>query len=114
MTRSRTHSRSRCAGLVAPVLTAVLLVLGTPASASAQCADPNYRGSRTFPGGSCPETVADTASTGVWVLVLLAAGTWLAYALSRSRSTTDADLATVDATFAKSTPADPDEPVRPD
>ncbi|GAA2717056.1 MULTISPECIES: hypothetical protein [Streptomyces] len=113
MTPSRAPSRwARPAGLA--VATA-LLVLGAPASASAQCADPNYRGTRTFPGGSCPTTVAGTASAGVWAVLVLAAALWLARLLTRSRSTTDADLAMLDAVFTPSEePASPgrDAPVR--
>ncbi|MEV4433029.1 hypothetical protein [Streptomyces sp. NPDC049585] len=93
---------SRWARTSALAVATALLVLGAPASASAQCADPNYRGTRTFPGGSCPTTVAQTASAGVWAVLVLAAALGLAHLLSRSRSTTDADLAMLDAVFSPS------------
>ncbi|MDT0449424.1 hypothetical protein [Streptomyces hesseae] len=97
---------SRTARLSALAVAVPLLVLGTPAAASAQCSEPNYRGSRTFPGGSCPEQVADTASGVVWAVLVLAAALWVALALSRSRATTDADLALVDATFSHAATAE--------
>ncbi|MER6997219.1 hypothetical protein [Streptomyces sp. NPDC000410] len=92
--------RSRIVRLSALATATALLVLGTPASASAQCSDPNYKGSRSFPGGSCPEYVANTSSAAVWALLVLAGGLWLAFAWSRSRDTTIADLAVVDAVFS--------------
>ncbi len=103
MMRSRTVPRivSRIVRLSALVVAGPLLVLGAPGSAVAQCSEANYRGSRTFPGGSCPATVANTASGVVWAVLVLAAVLWIALALSRSRATTDADLALVDATFSR-------------
>ncbi|MFJ9211807.1 hypothetical protein [Streptomyces sp. NPDC102264] len=75
------------------------LVLGTPSPASAECAAPTYHGGLPLRVGECPEAVAGGAAAGVWVLLVLAAGLWLASALSRSRAATDADLETIDKVF---------------
>ncbi|MFG2205687.1 hypothetical protein [Streptomyces sp. NPDC048638] len=93
--------RSRAVRLTTLAAATALLVLATPATASAQCSGPNYRGTRTFPGGDCPEPTAIAASGTVWALLLLAAGLWLTLARRRSRSATTADLALVDATFTQ-------------
>ncbi|MBT2384379.1 hypothetical protein [Streptomyces sp. ISL-11] len=99
-----TTSRSWAVRASALATATALLVLGAPATASAQCADPHYHGGRTFPGGSCPENVADAASGTVWAVLVLAAGLWIAVALSRHRSTTAADLAAIDEAFSRTTP----------
>ncbi|MFF8280861.1 hypothetical protein ACF05T_33170 [Streptomyces lateritius] len=86
--------------LLALATATALLVLGAPASAAAQCSNPDYKGIRSFPGGACPQHVAGIASGVVWALLTLAAGLWLISALRRSRSETDTDLATIDAVFS--------------
>ncbi|OEJ23574.1 hypothetical protein AR457_02725 [Streptomyces agglomeratus] len=90
------HRRVRLPALATAT---ALLVLGAPASAVAQCSNPDYKGSRSFPGGACPEHVAGFASGAMWGLLALAAGLWLISALRRSRSETDTDLAAIDAVF---------------
>ncbi|MFE9728613.1 hypothetical protein ACFYQ5_34840 [Streptomyces sp. NPDC005794] len=75
------------------------LVIGAPSPASAECAAPTYHGGLPLRVGECPEAVAGGAAAGVWALLVLVAGLWLASALSRSRASTDADLRTVDRVF---------------
>ncbi|GGX23621.1 hypothetical protein [Streptomyces chryseus] len=87
------------ARLLAVATATALLVLVAPVSAAAQCSNPDYKGSRSFPGGACPENVAGIASGAVWALLVLAAGLWLASALRRSRSETATDLTTIDSVF---------------
>ncbi|WP_187284719.1 hypothetical protein [Streptomyces sp. uw30] len=96
----------RIARLSALVTATATLVLGTPSPASAECAAPTYHGGLPLHVGECPEAVAGGASAGVWALLLLAAGLWLASALSRSRAGTDADLATIDEVFSQERRAD--------
>lgn len=84
-----------------------LLILGAPASAVAQCSNPDYKGIGSFPGGACSQHVAGIASGALWVLLALAAGLWLAAALRQSRTQTDADLATIDAVFSDEGRAEP-------
>ncbi|MEU6347932.1 hypothetical protein ABZ896_01230 [Streptomyces sp. NPDC047072] len=95
---------ARALRLLAPAAAVVLLVLGDPAPAAAQCAPPAYHGDLPGAAGSCPQGTAGGASALVWAVVVLAAGLWLARAVSRSRAATDADLATTDAVFAEHAP----------
>ncbi|MFD8467459.1 hypothetical protein ACFV10_20455 [Streptomyces cyaneofuscatus] len=92
-------SRISRAGLVAGP-TALVLLLAAPGQAFAQCAAPDYRGGRALPSGACPTETAGVASAVVWIVVVLAALAWLALAKQRRRTTTEADLALVDAGFA--------------
>lgn len=95
---------SRAVRLLALAAATVLLVLGGPSSASAQCLPPAYHSDLPGGSGTCPEQVAGSASAVVWAVLVLAAGLWLARALSRSRDTTDDDLAVVDSVFSQSAP----------
>ncbi|KPI06254.1 hypothetical protein OK074_4232 [Actinobacteria bacterium OK074] len=95
-----TSMRPALVGRLAALAAAtVLLVLGTSAPASAQCAAPTYHGGLPVRVGACPEGVAGGASGGVWAVVVLAVGLWIAYARSRSGATTEADLGVIDAVF---------------
>ncbi|MFE3716489.1 hypothetical protein [Streptomyces cyaneofuscatus] len=87
------------AGLVAGP-TALVLLLAAPGQAFAQCAAPDYRGGRALPSGACPTETAGVASAVVWIVLVLAALAWLVLARHRRRTTTEADLALVDAGFA--------------
>ena len=80
--------------------TALVLLLAAPGQAFAQCAAPDYRGGRALPSGACPTETAGIASAVVWIVLVLAALAWLALAKQRRRTTTEADLALVDAGFA--------------
>ncbi|MER5938832.1 hypothetical protein ABT121_16095 [Streptomyces sp. NPDC001928] len=100
----------RIARLSALASATATLVLGTPSPASAECAAPTYHGGLPLHVGECPEAVAGGASAGVWALLILAAGLWLAWALSRSRAATDADLATIDEVFSQAAAAEPTPP----
>ncbi|KOU55071.1 hypothetical protein ADK57_45875 [Streptomyces sp. MMG1533] len=99
----------RTVRLSALAAASALLVLGTPSPASAQCAAPTYHGGLPLRVGQCPEGVAGGAAAGVWALLVLAAGLWLASALSRSRTTTDADLAAIDEVFSQAAADGPTE-----
>ncbi|GAA1317207.1 hypothetical protein GCM10009647_046890 [Streptomyces sanglieri] len=77
------------------------LVLGAPSPASAECAAPTYHGGLPLRVGECPEAVAGGAAAGVWALLILAVGLWLASALVRSRTTADADLGLIDEVFSQ-------------
>lgn len=93
MTGSRTVRLFALAAATAP------LVLGTPSPASAQCAAPAYHGGVPLWIGECPEAVAGGASAAVWALVIVAAGLWIARALSRSDSGEATDLQLIDRVF---------------
>ncbi|MFE7072254.1 hypothetical protein ACFU96_19445 [Streptomyces sp. NPDC057620] len=86
----------RMAALSAAV---AFLLLGSPPSASAQCAAPTYHGGLPIRAGSCPEGVARGASGVVWAVAVTGAGVWLARAVARSRSSGDSDLALIDEVF---------------
>jgi hypothetical protein len=88
-----------------------ILVLGTPSPASAQCAAPTYHGGLPLHIGECPEAIAGGAVAGAWALAVLTAGLWCAFACSRSRAETEADLAVIDEIF---TQAVAEHPVRDD
>ncbi|MDO0914956.1 hypothetical protein QQM39_30265 [Streptomyces sp. DT2A-34] len=104
----------RIARLSALATATATLVLGTPAPASAECAAPTYHGGLPLHVGECPEAVAGGASAGVWALLLLAAGVWLASALSRSRGGTDADLTVIDEVFSQNAQDTAVEPTAPE
>ncbi|MFE2879364.1 hypothetical protein ACFXG6_25205 [Streptomyces roseus] len=91
---------ARAVRLTSLAAAAALLVLGSPSTAFAQCAEPNYRGSGAFPGPGCPAHAAGVASGVVWAVLAVVAGLWLVHALSRSRAGTTADLAVMDAVFS--------------
>ncbi|MEU6353126.1 hypothetical protein ABZ896_28015 [Streptomyces sp. NPDC047072] len=95
---------SRIVRLSTLVAAAATLVLGTPSSASAQCAAPTYHGGLPLWIGTCPETVAGGASAAVWVLIVLTAGLWAARALARSDSGGTTDLQLIDRVFDQEEP----------
>ncbi|MER5360764.1 hypothetical protein [Streptomyces sp. NPDC002785] len=90
---------TRIVRLSALAVATAALVLGAPSPASAECAAPTYHGGLPLRVGECPEAIASGAAAGVWALLVLVAGLWLASALSRSRASTDADLGTIDRVF---------------
>lgn len=92
---------SRAIRLLAWAAAVLVLVLGCPVPASAQCLPPAYHGDVPGAAGSCPQGAASGASAVVWAVAVLAVGLWLARAFSRSRATTEADLATTDAVFTE-------------
>jgi hypothetical protein len=101
---------TRTVRLSALAATTAILVLGTSSPASAECAAPTYHGGLPLRVGECPEAVAGGAAAGLWALLVLGAGFWLTFVLSRSRARTDADLAAIDEVFSQDAA---DEPMSP-
>lgn len=104
----------RIARLSALATAVATLVLGTSSPAAAECAAPTYHGGLPLHVGDCPEAVAGGAAAGVWVLLILAAGVWIASALSRSRGGTNADLAVIDEVFSQNPQVTAAEPTSPE